>query len=75
MPIQNSRTHETLSGSELLDKGKPPECCKQCRYLGLADCYEWESRPFPQCNIGVWLPYRKQACKRQASPQGQGDDR
>ena len=47
-----------------LFKEKIPICCLCCSYLD-SDYNEFSERTAHYCNMNVFLPYRKQSCKRQ----------
>lgn len=41
-----------------------PKCCKNCQYLH--NDYDWETGyGGDYCGLNIWLPTRKQTCKKQ----------
>ena len=46
------------------DKLRPvPFCCSVCVHLYPGD--DWRDRDVWECELSVWLPTRKQSCKKQ----------
>jgi hypothetical protein len=41
-----------------------PACCKVCTHYGVWQWDEWHDRAIFNCRIGIWLPYKKQICKK-----------
>lgn len=40
-----------------------PACCKSCEHIEYDDDPPYMSHAY--CGLGLWLPTRKQACKKQ----------
>lgn len=51
--------------NQALSPYKPdPVCCRNCTHRDW-EYDEWQGRSYSYCELNIWMPFKKQSCKKQ----------